>query len=292
MISELDLTRLDGVAHLPQHRRLIAVVTDLWRDPAIVAIWLGGSLARGEGDRWSDIDLRVAVRPGTHPLDALPPSASRLAAEVLGTHHIRFGAATALFHMLLSDGEIYDLLIQTTDHPPTGEARLVLGCRDAALGELLASGQDPPVRILPAEGPMIHQLIVDFWISQQKQQRVLARGLPVMAWEGEHRMRLDLIRLWYVLETGSDPGPLGRTTIHTLTPVVRAVQERNGTELLRRIGRPLRDVPEIVAGAAETASEVARVGRLLAGRLGFAYPEALEETVRRSWRAFHEAQGT
>jgi hypothetical protein len=34
--------------------------------------------------------------------------------------------------------------------------------------------------------------------------------------------------------------------------------------------------------------EVARVGRLLAENLGFDYPAAAEETVRRNWEHFNE----
>jgi hypothetical protein len=288
MICDLDLTSLAGIAHLPQHRRLAGVVADLWRDQTIAAIWLGGSLARGAGDPFSDVDLRVAVPPESFAADALPPGARRLAADVVGTHLLRFDERMVLFHMLLADGEIYDLLVQTTDHPPTNEARLVLACRDDGLGDLLAHGHDPVVRMAPADGAIIRQVIVDLWISQQKAQKVLARGLPIMGWEGEHRMRQDLIRLWYVSATGDDPGPLGRTTIHTLTPVVQVVQQQRGAQALTLVGQPLRDEQEIIAAAADRIAAVASVGRALAAQLGFDYPAALEETVRRTWRAFSE----
>jgi hypothetical protein len=36
----------------------------------------------------------------------------------------------------------------------------------------------------------------------------------------------------------------------------------------------------------ELRDEVSHVGRLLAGSLSFAYPEALEETVRRCWQEY------
>jgi predicted nucleotidyltransferase len=35
-------------------------------DPAVMAVFLGGSLAAGSSDAWSDIDLRVVVRPEDH----------------------------------------------------------------------------------------------------------------------------------------------------------------------------------------------------------------------------------
>jgi hypothetical protein len=195
MQKELELTLLDNLAHLPQHARLVRVVDELWRDLAVFAIWLGGSLARGAGDAWSDVDLRVAVAPAAFDPDALPAGAATLAAEVVGMHPLFFGLRATLFHMLLTDGQIYDLLVQTTDHTPTDEARLVLGCRDDTFGDRLVNGDDPPLGVFPAEATAVRQVIVDFWMNQIKLQRVLARGLPLMAWEGIYRMRQELLRL-------------------------------------------------------------------------------------------------
>ncbi len=43
-------------------------------DPRIAAAWVGGSIAEGTADRWSDVDLRVAVEASHHPalLAAMP----------------------------------------------------------------------------------------------------------------------------------------------------------------------------------------------------------------------------
>jgi predicted nucleotidyltransferase len=286
MICDLDLALLDGIAHLPQHRRLATVAAELWSDRAVVAVWLGGSLARGGGDAWSDVDLRVAVTPEAFAADTLPAGAGGLAADVVGTHILRFGERAVLFHMLLGDGQIYDLLVQTADHPPTREARVVLACRDAALGRLLAHGDDPVAHVAPADPLAIRQVIVDFWMNQPKLQRVLARGLPIMAWEGLFRMRQDLVRLWYVLATGDDPGTPARMTVHTFTPVARAIQQQHREQALALLGGALRDEPEIVAAAHALADEVARVGRALAERLAFEYPEVAESSGRRAWRAY------
>lgn len=50
---------------LPKHRdRLLqAAVSDLSGDPDVLAVYLGGSLAKGDIDVYSDIDLRVVVNP-------------------------------------------------------------------------------------------------------------------------------------------------------------------------------------------------------------------------------------
>ena len=62
MRSTIDPAAFELVSELPQKKFLIHAVERLWEDPSIVAVWLGGSLARGQGDRNSDVDLRVALR--------------------------------------------------------------------------------------------------------------------------------------------------------------------------------------------------------------------------------------
>jgi hypothetical protein len=119
---------------------------------------------------------------------------------------------------------------------------------------------------------------------------VLHRDLALLAWFGENLLRQDLIRLWYVLATGNDCGPLARMTIHTLSPVVRTVQQAVGAgSALALVGGPLGSEREIRDGAARLRDEVARVGRRLAERLGFDYPEDAEIAVRRSWDRFGTA---
>ena len=58
---------LDGVGNLPQKETLRRITARLWADPDVVALWLGGSFARGGADGNSDFDLRVAVRPEALP---------------------------------------------------------------------------------------------------------------------------------------------------------------------------------------------------------------------------------
>lgn len=273
---------------LPQQRRLHTVVGDLWRDPAVAALWLGGSLARGAGDAHSDVDLRIAVLVEAFDTERLPAAAEPLKAAAVAILPLRFGGKSVLFHMLLEDGEIYDLLVQTTERPPSDETRLVLACRDPEFGDQLAAGEDPALRVQPADGEVIREVIVTFWISQRKHQKVLYRGLPLVAWQGEHFMRQLLLRLWYVAASGDDCGPLERTTIHTLSPVMRTVQEAMGERALAVAGLPARTVPELLDATTRLCDEVAQVGRQLAGRFGFDYPEAAEETVRQTWRRFRQ----
>src|ERR1044072_7687152 len=46
----------------PEQDRLLQQLTSvLSQDPRILGLWLTGSFGRGEGDRWSDIDLWAEV---------------------------------------------------------------------------------------------------------------------------------------------------------------------------------------------------------------------------------------
>jgi len=283
VITDLDLTLLPD---LPQSDRLAAVVADLAADPDVVAIWLGGSLARGAGDRYSDVDLCIALRPEVYAADEIPAAAARLTAAAVTQLPFHFGGEATLWHMLLDDGAIYDLHVQPADEAPPHGLKLVLACRDAEFGAQLVGGEDRSVDFPPAQPDEIERALQFFWMNQQKGQKVLYRGLPLVAWQGIALMRQDLLRLWYVLATGNDCGPVHRLTIHTLTPVMRTVQAQYGADALALVGQPTRTTAEIILENGRLADAVARVGRQLAERLGFDYPAAAEATVRRAWQDF------
>ena len=94
-----------------------------------------------------------------------------------------------------------------------------------------------------------------------------------------------LMRLWYVDATGRDQG-MQRPTIHSLTQVVRAVTESVGSRSLEVLGSSQTNRAEIKQAIEINRNEVAAVGRCLASRLGFAYPDLLEQTVRDCWQEY------
>lgn len=286
MTETFDLAFLN---HLPQRKRLALLLGDLWADPTVVALWLGGSLARGAGDAYSDVDLRVAVTPVAFSETEMPPAAARLHQDAVAVLPLRFGVNSVLFHMLLSDGEIYDLHVLRSDHAPPSERRHLLACRDANLASQLDEGADPDIYALPVTPEAAQHALTMFWMTAHKQPKVLHRDMPLMACQGQNLLRQELVRLWYMQATGNDCGAVGRLTIHTLTPVIRAVQQARGSAALALIGGPVRTAAEIGADTDALCAAAAEVGRSLAQQLGFAYPEALEKTVRMSWRAFKEA---
>jgi predicted nucleotidyltransferase len=94
---------------LPQIPFLKEVVTNLWQQPEVVAVWLGGSLARGEGDPYSDIDLRVAVET-THIAQWENPKLETFFGHPPLAHHVmRFGDNALLHHLLVKNGDIRSL---------------------------------------------------------------------------------------------------------------------------------------------------------------------------------------
>jgi predicted nucleotidyltransferase len=272
-----------AIPSLPQKEFLIEAVETLWQDPAIVAIWLGGSLARGQGDRNSDVDLRIAVEPGEAARVTTPPGATFLLRKAVIHQRLDFGELATLHHMLLENGQIYDLLVQSTARTPTNEHRLVLGCRDQPFGERLAHGVDPSVTFKVADPAAVRQIIDGYWLGLLKHKRVIERNLDIVAWEGEHRLRCALLQLYHVLATGTDCGSPLSMTIHSMSPAVTNVQTGIGPTALAMLGLPTRTTEELVASAMEIAREVARVGRLLSKKLDFDYPEQAERVVSDAW---------
>lgn len=286
-IQELTL---DGVAHLPQKETLKRITARLWADPDVIALWLGGSFARGAADENSDFDLRVAVRP-----DALPRwqrvdmTAQDLSAQIgepaAGINPMRW-EGTVLYHLLLTSGLIMDFLVQSVERDPPTDFTLILGCRDAAFGQLLASAQlPPPSDPAPADPAVICQAVTDFWINSHKHIRVLSRDLDLLVLHGLGLEQATLMRFWYVDATGHDQGAQ-RPTIHSLTQVVRTVTESVGPRSLETLGSARTTRPEIKQAIEANRDEVAAVGHRLASRLGFVYPDILEQTVRDRWQEY------
>lgn len=279
-----DLT-FDGLPDLPQVAALRGVASTLWQRQDVVALWLGGSFARGEADQYSDLDLRVAV--AGEALDAwADPDLSPLIGEVVVGGSTRGWEGSVLHHLVLEGGVILDLLIQSADREPPEDHTLVLGCRDAAFGQLLNGARLPLTEeFAPADPAAIRDAVISFWIGSHKHVRMLHRGLDLLVLIGLGMEQSVLMRLWYAEATGRDQGTQ-RATIHTLTPTVRAVTEATGSHYLETLGPARTGRAEIVSVVEANRDEVAAVGRRLAARLSFEYPEALEETVRRTWRQY------
>jgi hypothetical protein len=283
-MDALDLAKLPA---LPQAETIAPLAARQWADDRVVANSAGGSLASGAGDRYSDIDLRIAVTPSDLAAWEATDFAALLDDLVLGKHFLRFGADSFLHHLILANGDILDFLAQTTDARPTTEPILILGCRDAAFAEkLAASNHEPPTPREPATPEAVRELLVAFWIHSHKHRKVLSRDLDLMFPAGAYFNWSMLMRLWYIQATGEDTTQRHFSGIHGLTALVRAVEGLEGETPLALVGAPIRSREEICASIEAERAVVARLGRQLAERYGFTYPAALEAMVLREWDAF------
>jgi hypothetical protein len=289
--ADADL-HLDLLPALPQSRTIHGLAPLLWRDERVVALWLGGSFGSGTADPYSDIDLRVGVLPADFARWEAPDLDALLGAAPLARHLLHLGADSLLHHLVLANGDILDLLIQSAAVAPDIEPALVLGCRDEAFTHLLAtSSHAPEPENMPVTGAQVRDLIVALWVNSHKHRKVLHRQLDLMFPAATYFNWQTLMRLWYIAATGHDAGPHYFTGIHGLTELVRAVEAAHGSEPLALCGAPTRTREEICAAIERYQDTFSQLGRELAERYGFAYPEELEAVTRRDWRAFQATIG-
>ncbi len=197
-----------------------------------------------------------------------------------------FGADALLHHLVLSNGDIFDFFVQSTEREPTSEPILVLGSRSEEFEHRLnACNRVPPVEMHTVDAETVRQLLVSFWIGSHKHRKVLYRNLDLMAPQGITRERNILLRLWYIEASGHDCGDMAWQTIHSLTSVVRTIEQMIGPQALAIVGLPMRNRQELRAVIEHNREIVAQLGRRLAQKYAFAYPEALEATVLQGWQA-------
>jgi hypothetical protein len=286
----LDL-ELGVLPDISQARTISWLAPAIWVDERVVALWLRGSLARGDGDAYSDIDLRVAVAPADLEAWREKDTQALTGGQVVGGHTFPLGEKALIRHLVLRDGDIVDLLVQTTARPPIVEPLLILGCRDEAFAETLqASNRTEPEPRHPASAEGARELIVAFWVNSHKHRKVLHRGLELMIPSGLYHSWLMLMRLWYMEATGEETSAYHFAGIHGLTQLVRSVEGLEGVDA-RAVARVQGRTREEIYAAIEIHQQAAaHVGPLLAERYHFEYPLELERMVRAQWRAFRERE--
>lgn len=278
---------LEMLPPLPQSDTIRALVPRIWQDERVVASWLGGSLAADTGDPYSDIDLRLAVAPADLAGWEEPDLHALLGGPPLARHFVRLGEGSFLHHLIVPNGDIVDLLMQSTEATPGIEPIVVLGCRDEMFARRLASSdQTPAVESSDATAEAVRELVVNFWINSHKHRKVLHRHLDLMFPAAVYANWQMLMCMWYIAATGRAARPYHFSGIHGLTELVRAVEGVYGTEPLALCGMPARTRDEICAMIERHRDIAAPLGRRLAEKYGFEYPAALEERVRRDWAAF------
>ena len=262
------------------------IVQNLVGNDEVRAVWVSGSVARGTSDEYSDIDLRVAILPEALEAWRTPDFETLFDSQVVGQMFLGFGTAF-LHHLVLENGDIYDLWIQDTNHSIEQETNRILVCKDAELQGRIEAANAPLAHIEePVVTPeTIRELIETFWIGSHKHRKVLHRGLWLLAHTGIEIERKILLRLHYIVATGHDTGNQS-PTIHSLTHIVRTVQEHSGNAVLQVLGTPM-DTPDAIRKTIETLrDEMTHMGQELALKFPFAYPHRLEKTVRDGWTQY------
>jgi hypothetical protein len=283
----MEPLNFDSLPSLPQTPFLKEVVTRVWQHPEVVAVWLGGSLARGHGDPYSDIDLRVAVETSHISTWEKPDYEGLFDGQPLAHHLMRFGENALLHHLLVANGDIYDLYVQSLEYLPSPEERLVLGCRDetfhAKLLEPFVSKSELTKEVTAGS---VRGILEFYWLNAHKHRKALYRNLDLLLWQGLKFFQPDLLRLQYIYLTGKDCGDLGRATIHAMTPVVQTLQNSGDERVLETVSLPTRSRAEKLEAIDRLHEEVSKVGHLLADKYKFDYPSELETLVLTHWQTF------
>lgn len=280
----------DTLPDIPQRAQLERIVQAMSREESVQAIWVGGSVARGGADRYSDIDLRVAVNPETWEHWREPDFARWFTQQndrVVGKLRLTWDE-TVLHHLVLESGDIYDVLIQATTHTIEPEPNILLFCRDETLRQAIQAANVTETKSLFAtpNPNTMRELIETFWINNHKHRKVLARGLDLMAHAGIEAERKTLLRLYFMRATSKDAAQ--SLTIHTLTEIVREVEAAYGNRALQMLGTPCTSRDAIIKTIETLRDEISPIGQELATRFGFAYPRELEQTVRQHWTEFKQ----
>lgn len=278
-MSDIDLGRLEGGPHADLIRDMAG---RCFADDSIQALWVGGSLAAGLGDAYSDIDFRIAVEPGQIDRWTSPDWGRYLPLPPCGGALMRFGERALLHHMVLADGSIVDFYVQdTTQHNPEPSI-VVLACRNAELRATLEGFARPAATLVrEIDGAVVRQFLVDYWITTHKQMKALARRYDYSPFVGLYFERMALLRAWHMQVAGNDID--ARPTLHMIGALHRGLAGGLTAQQHSILGLPSRTPEETVAVIDAIRAEMAGVGRWLADRHGFAYPHELEEVVRRTW---------
>jgi hypothetical protein len=278
-MTDIDLGPMEHGPHAELIRDMARMCN---ADGSIQAIWVGGSLAAGLGDAYSDVDFRIAVEPGQIDRWTNPDWEHYLPIRPCGGTLLRFGEQALLHHMVLADGTIVDFFVQdtTTENPEPN--LVILACRNAEFSETLAGFARPAALLVrEIDGVVVRQFLVDYWITTHKQMKALARKYDHSPFVGLYFERMALLRAWYMQVVRKDID--ARVTIHMLGAMHKGLEGKLTEHQHDILGLPSRTPDETVTVIDAIRAEMARVGRCLADRHGFAYPYELEEVVKRIW---------
>jgi hypothetical protein len=248
----------------PAQDGLLGQLTDvLGQDPRILGLWLTGSFGRGEGDRWSDIDLWAEVAAadqGPCVADYLKPRPG-----MPETVHVML-VSGVIVSAVTSAWERYDITFLTRPQMAgldTGKARLLTG-----------TPLPPPAPRLPDTGAAarVEALVREFLRVAGLAPGGAARQEWLVMQQGIELLRNMTITLM-LEENAVPPTARGAKALNAfLTPEQRAA--------LEAVVPPAADRAALLAGTVELGRLFLPRARALCDRLGAAWPQAFEDATR------------
>jgi hypothetical protein len=268
--------------HGPHATLIREMASKCYADDSIQAIWVGGSLASGTGDAYSDVDFRIAVEPGQVDTWTKPDWDQYLPLKSCGGNLMRFGEGALLHHLVLADGTILDFYVQETTSRNPEPNLVILACRNPQFRETLEGFINPAAELArEIDGAAVRQFLMDYWITTHKQIKGLGRKYRHTAFVGLYYERMALLRAWYMQAVGKDLD--SRATIHMIGALHKGLEGKLTEQQHNILGLPSRTPLETVTVIDAIRKEMACVGRWLSDKHGFAYPHELEAVVRRVW---------
>ena len=277
-----------SLAHGPHANLIHDMARKCAKDDSIQAIWVGGSLAAGRGDAYSDVDFRIAVEPGQIDRWACPDWEYYLPMPPCGGLLMRFGEQSLLHHLILKDGTIVDFYVQDTTRQNPEPQLVILACRSAEFRATLEGFAQPAaVLVREIDGAAVRQFLVDYWITTHKEMKALARHYDHFSFVGLYMERTALLHAWFMQAVGKDID--SRLTLHVVATMHKGLEGKLTERQHTILGLPSRTPEETVTVIDAIRTEMAAVGRWLADTHDFAYPQELENVVRRVWDEHKES---
>ncbi|HZZ87355.1 MAG TPA: nucleotidyltransferase domain-containing protein [Caulobacteraceae bacterium] len=253
----------------PAQQQLTVALTRLIETtPAVEAAWLAGSLGRGGGDAFSDVDLLVLVADGGLGA-AAEAIAAKLAQEVTPVLINRLYGGRVL-NVVTDDWQRFDLsFIEASDLPRYNVRDLQVLFNHACVAP-----PDRPPEAYSTEPALLLGLVQEFLrvlgmlpgALGREEYEIGLRGIDLL-----RGMTMDL----FLEENGVSPAARGGALRRN--PFFTADQRAE----LARIPPLGADGESLIVGCRALAAIFLPRARRLAGRIGMEWPAALEAAVRR-----------
>lgn len=270
------------LANGPHAKLILDLANKCSQDASVEAVWVGGSLASGTGDVYSDIDFRIAVDPSQMEKWQEPDWNLYLPLSHCGGTFLQFGDHALLHHLVLIDGTIVDFYVQDTSIRNPEPEIVVILCRNELFAKVLAElPTAPKTMITEINAEAARQLFVDYWIATHKQMKALARKYDYSPFVGLYFEKVALLRALHMEVVGKDID--ARVSIHMLGALHKGLNGKLTKEQQDLLGLPSRIPEETVIAIEATRKEMSRIGHLLSKKHGFEYPQELEEVALKTW---------